>query len=67
MRIVLVMKNWRDSQLQAVRRDDISEGTFEPGAFFEGEIFLEPEDERELRAALLEGFYPEAIINRPPS
>lgn len=65
MRIVMVVKSWRDSELVETRRDDIQEGMFEPGAFFEGEFFLEPEDEKALREALQGGYYPEVIINRP--
>jgi hypothetical protein len=65
MRVILVMKNWRDSNLDETRRDDINEGLFEPGAYFEGEFFLEPEDERAMREALQSGYYPEVILNRP--
>lgn len=65
MRIILVFKHWRDSELQATRRDDIQEGLFEPGSYFEGEFFLEPEDEKALTEALRTGYYPEIIINRP--
>ncbi len=65
MRIVIVVKNWRDSNLEQTRRDNLNEGLFEPGAYFEGEFFLEPEDEKVLREALRSGYYPEVILNRP--
>lgn len=65
MKVVLVVKQWRDSNLQNAKRDDVADGLFVEGSYFEGKIFLEPEDERDLRKALGEGYYLEAIINKP--
>lgn len=65
MRIAIVFKEWRDSNLKEAHRDDMANGLFSPGAIFNGTIFLEKEDEEELLWAMERGYYPVVVLNRP--
>lgn len=65
MQIILVLQEWRDSQLKDAHLDNRADGLFSPGAYFYGTIFLEDEDEKEFKQALKDGFYPVAVIGRP--
>ena len=65
MKIVLIVTSWKDSRHEDTRRDDLANGLFEPGQTFSGNIHLEVEDEKALRQAIADGYYPEFVINRP--
>ena len=66
MKVAMVLREWRNSNLQVVERDDVSDGLFVEGQTFDGALFLEHEDEVALQDAMREGYYLVMFVNRPP-
>ena len=65
MQVIFVVKEWRNSNLEIVRRDDAADGSFVSGSVFHGSVFLEKEDEENIREFLEKGYYPVLLMNRP--
>lgn len=63
MQVMLVVKEWRNSNLEIVKRDNVADGAFSEGSVFYGAVHMEYDDETKLKEEIRQGYFPIVLLN----